>query len=308
LGLSNDPFLSALSGHESELVARAFLCFYRESSFDPSGRSAGQRGKPVVCSTVREAASSLAAAFRDNLGPSPFHNKDTAVLLPSIKRLFKAFDNMDPPKHRQKALTPKFMRKLFAASGAGYSKFCDAAPAICADLTIASWFFAMRGCEFTHSPTPGKTLPIRIADVTFRDAAKRIIPRSNPKIFAAEFVTVTFRDQKNGRKCESRTMRRTGDKVLCPTRQWAALVDRLLRMKYPQTAHIFSFCPGGKQQHVITTKFLVDTIKTACTVLGGKAEFGFSATEIGAKSIRSGAAMALFLSDVPVAKIMILGR
>ena len=37
-------------------------------------------------------------------------------------------------------------------------------------------------------------------------------------------------------------------------------------------------------------------------------EFGFAASEIGAKSIRSGAAMALFLSDVPVAKIMILGR
>jgi hypothetical protein len=308
LGLADDPFLADLSSNESELVVRAFLCFYRSAQFAVSGKSTGKRVKPLVCGTVRDAASSLAAAFRDNLGPSPFHNKNTAVLLPSIRRLFKAFDNLDPPKRRQKAITPKFLRKLFAASGAGYEKFCNAAPAICADIAIAAWFFAMRGCESTHSTTPGKTLPIRIADVTFRDTQKRLIPNSSPRIFKAEYVTVTFRDQKNGRKLEARSMRRTGDSVLCPIIRWASIIDRLLHMNYKQTTNIFCFTPDGKHQHTITTKFFVDTIKTACTVLGGKAEFGFGASEIGAKSIRSGAAMALFLSDVPVAKIMILGR
>ena len=41
---------------------------------------------------------------------------------------------------------------------------------------------------------------------------------------------------------------------------------------------------------------------------GGASTFGYGASEIGIRSIRSGAAMGLFLMNHPVAKIMILGR
>jgi hypothetical protein len=43
-------------------------------------------------------------------------------------------------------------------------------------------------------------------------------------------------------------------------------------------------------------------------MFGGKPTFGFHPHEIGNRSIRSGAAMALFLKDHSTAKIMILGR
>jgi hypothetical protein len=43
-------------------------------------------------------------------------------------------------------------------------------------------------------------------------------------------------------------------------------------------------------------------------MFGGKMTFGFHPHEIGNRSIRSGAAMALFLKDHSTAKIMILGR
>jgi hypothetical protein len=43
-------------------------------------------------------------------------------------------------------------------------------------------------------------------------------------------------------------------------------------------------------------------------MFGGKMTFGFHLHEIGNRSIRSGAAMALFLKDHSTAKIMILGR
>jgi hypothetical protein len=42
--------------------------------------------------------------------------------------------------------------------------------------------------------------------------------------------------------------------------------------------------------------------------MGGSATFSFEATEIGTKSLRSDAAMALFLMDYSTARIMILGR
>jgi hypothetical protein len=43
-------------------------------------------------------------------------------------------------------------------------------------------------------------------------------------------------------------------------------------------------------------------------MFGGKRTFGFHPHEIGNRSIRSGATMALFLKDHSTAKIMILGR
>ena len=45
-----------------------------------------------------------------------------------------------------------------------------------------------------------------------------------------------------------------------------------------------------------------------CRLHGGVKRFGFHPEEIGNRSIRSGAAMALFLNDVSSDKIMILGR
>ena len=49
-------------------------------------------------------------------------------------------------------------------------------------------------------------------------------------------------------------------------------------------------------------------IRSTCTAQGGKLAFGFDAVDIGTKSIRSGAAMALFLMNVSVQKIKMMGR
>jgi hypothetical protein len=51
-----------------------------------------------------------------------------------------------------------------------------------------------------------------------------------------------------------------------------------------------------------------DFLRHVCSLLGGEKTFGFRSSDIGNKSIRSGAAMSLFLMDHSVAKIMILGR
>lgn len=49
-------------------------------------------------------------------------------------------------------------------------------------------------------------------------------------------------------------------------------------------------------------------MRHACTLFGGRDTFGFDAHDIGNKSLRSGAAMTLFIQNHSTAKIMILGR
>ena len=56
------------------------------------------------------------------------------------------------------------------------------------------------------------------------------------------------------------------------------------------------------------TTDLLQNLRRACALLGDRTTFGFSSQDIGTRSLRSGAAMALFLAGHPPANIMLLGR
>ena len=64
--------------------------------------------------------------------------------------------------------------------------------------------------------------------------------------------------------------------------------------------------PSGSTN--ITAEGLRKTLRSVCTLGGGEPIFGFTAADISTRSIRSGAAMSLFLMGHSLAKIMILGR
>ena len=76
---------------------------------------------------------------------------------------------------------------------------------------------------------------------------------------------------------------------------------------YSPSTPICAIYVGGCH-HSITQEFLHNQLRTACQFDGGKQAFGFEPHEIGTKSIRSGAAMSLFLMDHHPHKIMILSR
>jgi hypothetical protein len=66
--------------------------------------------------------------------------------------------------------------------------------------------------------------------------------------------------------------------------------------------------PSSKIVSLLSDEFTLQLLRSTCTMFGGKSVFGFYPHEIGNRSIRSGAAMALFLKDHSTAKIMILKR
>jgi hypothetical protein len=103
------------------------------------------------------ATSYVALLFQKRFQHSPFHIQDHKVLRPSVKQLLNAFENLDPPPNRQKAITPKFLRVFHQLSGAGSPDTRDTAPAVAATLLILAFFFAMRSCEHTTTPNPGRT-------------------------------------------------------------------------------------------------------------------------------------------------------
>jgi hypothetical protein len=88
---------------------RSFLSLCRVARWSPTGTILGERLRPVVSATVRDAAGYLAATFRSRFQRSPLHVEGSSQPLPAIRALLKAFDNNDPLPNQQKAITPKFL-------------------------------------------------------------------------------------------------------------------------------------------------------------------------------------------------------
>jgi hypothetical protein len=193
------------------LLVRSFLTCYRTAKWSSrSGEIEGQRKQPVVASTVRQAASNLTTAFRNNLQPSPLHLANSAQLLPSARALFQAFANADPAAKCQHAITPKLLRGMYQLAGLGFPATHDTPAAIAADLAIAGFFFAMQSCENTTTPKPGCTRTVTMDGITFLDPDKREIPQDHPGLEMAAHVTFIFVDQKNKDKNARRSQKRTG--------------------------------------------------------------------------------------------------
>lgn len=196
---------------------------------------------------------------------------------------------------------------MFEESGAGLR--ADTKGAVVSEIAIVAYFYAMRSCEITATPTPGRTRITRLRGVIFRDASHKEIPHKSAQLSAASRVTVTFENQKNGLKMDRRTHERTGDPVMCPVLRLASIIKRILATDDaagPDTPVSTIWETEGRR--VVTSDELRLQLRSSCTKGGGVGTFGYGAGDIGTRSIRSGAAMGLFLMNHPVAKIMILGR
>jgi hypothetical protein len=263
----------------------------------------------MVSATVRDAASSVATTFLLHGRQSPFHLANQTgggpTWQPNVKALFRAFDSADDPPNRQKAATPQLLKDL-AASKESLGEVARHT----ADLTIGAYFFAMRACEFCKTKRKGKTKLLTLSCLAFRDRKKRPVSQDDPYLLTkAEYVTVCFVNQKNGMKNEKRTQRKTGKKWLCPVRAWGRACQRARSGATGKKGDV-PVCQIQDRSNTIlvSDEKVVQGLRATCRVFGGKRNYGFDAKEIGSRSIRSGAAMALFIKNHSIERIKILGR
>jgi hypothetical protein len=202
---------------------------------------------------------------------------------------------------------------MFTLAGLEFQETRDTPAAIAADLATLGFFFAMRSCENAATPKPGRTKTVDVVGVVFLDRDHREIPQDHPGVALAVCVALLFADQKNRDKNARRTQKRTDDPVLCPVRRAASLIERVRRLvpgfsgstAINTCAHQNSNGPVTLQ---LASGFLRAQLRCTCTALGGKTVFGFDSKDIGTKSIRSGAAMGLFLANHSTERIMLMGR
>ena len=217
-------------------------------------------------------------------------------------------EQLTPNKKVQKAITPDFLRCMSSLSS---TLVINDAEDHAIDLIIFAFFFAMRSCEYVSASPPGRTKTITLGCITFWTKDRRLIHHDDPHLYhIAVYVRVVFIDQKNGEKFEPRVQRRSGDPALCPVVRAARAVKRV-RSFVPDYDDSTLLCAThGTSCHApsLNQDFTLQLIRKVCTDFGGRDRFGFDKSEIGNRSIRCGAAMALFVTGHSSDKIMILGR
>lgn len=250
----------------------------------------------------------MAQGFWNNGRSSPLHDKNNTNKLSHVTHeLIQAYNNQDPGQNREEAITPHHLIqiqryiKLISFNTKSHHKDI-------ADLLIGAFFFAMRSCKYTKVNSPGRTKILTIGDITFLDKKHKIINQQQPNLITkARYVTITFRNQKNGHKNAKRTHGRTDNKTLCPVRSWASVITRIRTRQTNDSTPVSFFWDDNKNTNgFFKQSNVIDVLRYSANLF--KTKLPYTSDRIGSHSLRSGAAMAIFLANADTLDIMILGR
>ena len=177
-------------------------------------------------------------------------------------------------------------------------------------LLIGAIFFAMRSCEYLKTcqvEDEKQTKILCLRNFTFKKDG-RVEDLLSPSLEDADLIIVTFEFQKNDKRNQLVHMYKTIDPVLNPVKAWAITIQRILRT-VPDASKDTRICSFQDKDGTIDIEGNEVRAKLRSIVdLIGETELGFGRDDVGLHSIRSGGAMAMFLSGVLEIIIQQVGR
>ena len=252
--------------------------------------------------TVNASLSYVAQAFRSNNRKDPRLDADGKTCF-LIQEQLRAYRNQDGSRAKQKALPMRVLRKMYELAETPW----DVAVT---HLLIGAIFFAMRSCEYLKTSaheSSKRTKILRVSSILFKKNG-RLLSHDATDLHEADIVRIKFEFQKNDRRDVCIHMFGTDDPVLNPVAAWAATIRRVRAIpSATEDSEVCLMCgTSGSVTHI--TSDHVRTKLRAVVDLIGFEELGFRKDDIGLHSIRSGGAMAMFLSGTAVIIIMRIGR
>ena len=293
---NDDPFLTELSRPDRIRLLGAFAMALRERRFSAPSDA------PLAESTIRGAIGHVARAFRDNDFSDPRKDED-GELGRLLQRQFRAFKNADPNPKQQKVLPASVIPEVQKKKSTETQKAIG-------QLAGGAFFFACRSCEYLKVPQAEKrrTDILKLRNIRFFRRG-RLLSHSDPKLDSADCVSITFEFQKKDERNDTVTQRARKHSIFCPVWLWAAVVTRI--RSYPGASDdtpVSAVWKCGRIQHVKSEE-MVAALRDAVVAMQARGVcFGFEAEDIGTHSIRSGAAMGMYLGECPVYTIMMIGR
>jgi hypothetical protein len=291
-----DLFLDRFDTRAKHQLLSAFVAAIRSNSITNSNIRRSSNVKAESCSTT---LGHVAQAFTSNYRPDPqlTSNGRLASLLQSQ---LKGYRNLDPSKQPQKAI-PLTLLNFIRSTAITHIDIASA------NLLIGAFFFAMRSCKYSKTEGTRKIKIISIQHVSFFiDNIE--INHSDPRLHLADYIRITFVSQKTDKKFQHVYHHRSGCQYLCPIITWAYTIKRVI--SYPsttKTSTVNTIRLANGLISSLTCSFLINKVRLASQALG-HCLLGFHLHEIGLHSLRSGAAMAMFLAGNSVSTIKLTGR
>ena len=264
--------------------------------------------------TVNAAISHVVQAFRNNLRPDPTLD-ETGQRSSILKRQIKGYRDTDPAKTHQACLPLIVWKHIWSR---GQTLQNDEFTLAISTLVIGALFFAMRSCEYSsvdESDGARKTKRLTLHNIRFFNKDNRGLLLEIPHtantstLSTSECVSITFISQKNGEKNCTITQHRSSDKDLCPVCTWASII--LQTRSYPKTRDSTPVNAWWNQDtnklEYITSTQIRNHIRTSARTIGLK-KLGVDLKRIVTHTIRTSIAMLLYMANVRVVTIMLIGR
>ena len=290
----DDPFLDGLDKASKIKLMGAFAMALRE------GRYSRRAHDTLVEATIRNTISYVAQTFREEGRPNPTRDDD-GELGRLLSRLYRSFRNRDPAEKQQKAIPLCVLKELANLRSTEKQKAVY-------QLSLGAFFFAMRSCEYVEVKdySSRRTKRLCLRNLCFRrDGA--VLPHDDPNLHLADTISILFEKQKKEERNDEITQHSSGETLLNPTRLWAAITKRI--RSYPganDDTPVSAVWRNNRIEH-ITADDIINAIDAAADSIGYE-RLGLQKGDLGTHSIRSGAAMAMYLDEVPIYTIMMLGR
>ena len=255
---------------------------------------------PLAESTVSDTINHVAAVFRENGYDDPKWDAERNVAQ-LLRRQLRSYKKDDPKKVQQKALP---VCVLFFILSSKSTELCQAM----GKLAGGTHFWAMCSCKYAKVPKAEQRQikQLWIGNIAFNKDDK-ILKHNSPSLHLGDCVLITFERQKNDRNADTVTQWRTADKLLCPIKIWASLIRRILSYKGTNKNSPVSLAKHNNKIINVTGEMIADLCHDRVVTIR-ESKLGIHQSEIGTTSICSGAAMAMYLSRVPIFSIMLIRR
>jgi hypothetical protein len=175
------------------------------------------------------------------------------------------------------------------------------------ELAIGTYFFACRSCEYLKVPAAEKkkTDILKLKDIWFFKNDSKL-NHADPHLEHADSVSLNFANQKNGIKDDSVMHQHTGDILFCPVQTFAKIVKQIRNYAGSSDNTPISAVWWNRIIDHITSKEMTIALRNAVEAYNHM-KLGIRKEEIRNHSLRSWAAMAMYLRKCPVYIIMMIG-
>ena len=278
---SEDLFLDNWDTEQRIYLLCAFAASVRRNKFGT--RAKKQLAGGTVSSTVSNICSSFRSNFRDD--PSLDSSGKKALLL---ARQLKKYIAEDPAILHQMALPIVVFMKIWRAQMT--KKFT-----VLAQMVIGAFFFGLRSCEYSAVTGTRLTKLLSVREIRFFQQRREVmkIAHNNNVLKYCTSVSITFINQKNGKKYITITQQASGHEI-CPVTAWAAIVSRIL---FEENGSLDTTVNSYKDENGVKTGMKASDIAKHLKIFVtqiGKHILGFDKSRVGTHSIRTSFAMLLY--------------